>query len=133
MFIWRNKFFLVLISLFLIGCATVQEDIGVGDLEWSSYSPSKQKKLLGNYSKIIKEKRARSNNEIDKLHDAYLKVSVSDGKVMFPPLFVNWQNYHPVEFDISEGQCRNVEIKSKANEEVKTELGVCFRKRNRHG
>lgn len=114
----------------LVGCAAnIPEKLGISDLEWESYSPGKQKVLLANHESMTKEweNKIAEPEEQKALSGPFLEVSIYDGKVMFPPSFVNWQSYQPVRFNIFKDECRNVEIKQSAEDELKTELGACFR------
>ena len=123
----RLRLLLVIGALFLMGCANNPALLGVSDLEWTSYSPEKQKSLLANYGQISKERKSIiKGQENQNLSDVFLEVSVSDGKIMFPPAFINWQNYKPVKFKIFKGQCSDVEIEHQSDNDSKTKLGACF-------
>ncbi len=121
---------LFLIYLLLVGCAAnIPEKLGISDLEWESYSPSKQKALLANYERLLHEwEKSKIEPEEKKVRSgSFLMVSIYDGQVMFPPTFLNWQGYQRVHFNVFKDECSNVEIKSLATSEVKTQLSVCFR------
>lgn len=113
------------VYLFLFGCATTQPSarLGISDLEWSSYSQEKQKSLLADHDKVINNRKNMGKHGVG---NASLEISMYDGKIMFPPSFITWQDYKPVKFDIFAGQCRDVELEHKSNKDSKTELGVCF-------
>lgn len=116
--------------LFLVGCAVnIPEKLGVSDLEWESYSKEKQKNLLANYERMMKEhgSESKGQEEDEDSKGPFLEVSIYDGKIMFPPSFINWQTYQPVRINIFKGECRNVELRSAADSNSKTMLGVCFR------
>jgi uncharacterized LabA/DUF88 family protein len=105
--------------LLLVGCAAnIPEKLGVSDLEWESYSHSKQKNLLANYEQMKKARENVIEESKDKqnLSGVFLEVSI----------YVNWQNYQPVRFNIFKEKCRNIEIRQAPNNDLKTELGVCF-------
>jgi len=127
MLIKTKQLFLIFISISLIGCASVSEDLGITQLEWSSYSADKQKKLLTNYGEIIKERNTIIEDQKNSLSDVFLAVKIHSGKVMFPPSFIDWQTYKPVSFKLFKGQCRNIEITSSLDENIKTTFGVCFK------
>lgn len=70
--------------------------------------------------------RQRSGKKNKILSGPYLAVSIYGGKIMFPPSFINWQNYQPVHFTIFKDECRNIEMMQTSDSDTKTELGVCF-------
>lgn len=115
-------------SLLLLGCAGAPERLGVTNLEWASYSQDKQKELLLNYHQITKKRKGIvvKPGEGKRLSNVYLVVKIYDGKVMFPPAFINWQNYQPVQFMIFKDECLNIEVAHSVAKDSKTELGACF-------
>jgi len=128
MFTMKKKIFLLfIVHIFLLGCANNPVLLGISELEWTSYSPEKQKSLLASYNQAAKERKniiKEQGNQ--KLGNEFLEVTVFDGKVMFPPSFINWQNYKPVKFTIFEGQCSDIAIEHQSDNDSKTKLGVCF-------
>lgn len=124
----RKLLSLFVISIFLFGCAHGPELLGISDLEWSSYSEEKQKRLLDNYNKIAKEREAILAEQDNKdSNSVFLLVSMHDGKIMLPPSFINWQRYRPVKFEIFKGQCRDIEVTHSSDKNIKTKLGICYR------
>jgi hypothetical protein len=130
MFIFKKKYFLLFLThFFLVGCAVnISEKIGVSDLEWMSYSQDKQKVLLANYDEVLKKRESELERQTENqnLSGTFLTVKIYGGKIMFPPSFINWQDYKPVHFTIFKGQCRNIEMMRPSAGDSKTELGVCF-------
>jgi len=125
----KEQLLLFVAPLFLLGCAAnIPEKLGVSDLEWTSYSQDKQKNLLAVYERMMKERESEAEKqEANKtLSGSFLAVSIYGGKIMFPPSFINWQNYKPVRFTIFKGECHNIEMMQSSGSDVKTELGVCF-------
>jgi len=121
----KKQLFLIIIFLFLVGCASMPENLGINELEWTSYSPKKQRILLEKHAQISKERELLTKVD-ENLGDTFLAVKVYGGKVMFPPLFLNWQNYKPMQFNIFNGRCQKIDLVSQASENIKTQLGVCF-------
>lgn len=122
----KRLLLIVLAQLLLVGCATnIPKNLGISDLEWSSYSKEKQQSLLAHYEKVVKEHKNTKQPE-PKAGNKVLIVGITNGQVMFPPSFINWQNYKPVRFAVYAGQCRNVKLEHKSDAKTKTELRACY-------
>jgi hypothetical protein len=126
----KARLSLFVAPIFLLGCAiNTPEKLGISNLEWMSYSQDRQKSLLADYAQMQKE---LAGKEEEKKEDykisigTYLEVSIFGGKIMFPPSFINWQNYEPVRFVVFKGECSNIPIMQISDSDSKTELGVCF-------
>lgn len=123
----RSKSLLaIVIAFFITGCAHGPKKLGVSDLEWSSYSSEKQQRLLENYDQIVKERAKITGQETANAQHDSLAVNIHDGKVMMPPAFINWQYYQPVSVTIADGECRDVELKHRTDEDIKTSLIMCY-------
>lgn len=124
----KSKLLLLLIvTIFLFGCVSGPRQLGISQLEWSSYSQEKREILLANYREINREWEAflkeQENSDTKKV---FLAVSIYGGQVMFPPAFITWQKYQPIKFNIFPGECRSIEITSLSNTDVKSILDVCY-------
>jgi hypothetical protein len=114
------------IITFLFGCANIPANLGITESEWANYSLEKQQTLLSSYESFTEKRNNEKKKIIDVNNNAFLEINIHDGQVMMPP-FINWQNYQPVNFVISQEQCRDIVLQHPSNEDYKTELGVCFK------
>ncbi len=120
-----HKFFLILPVLVLLsGCANLREKIGISELEWSSYSEARQSTLINSYHTLAKERQAILSPET--VSDKHLEITLSGGKVMFPPDFITWHNYNPASFAIYPDSCNEIELTGSDGGNLKTKLGVCY-------
>lgn len=120
-----KRLLLICGCLWLFGCTTnMPARLGISDLEWASYSQEKQQSLITNYGRVAKERTSISKQNVG--DSASVVVSIYDGKIMFPPAFIDWQHYKAVQFTISEGQCIDVELEHKLTSKINTKLGACF-------
>lgn len=116
--------FIALCMIFLSGCETSPQDLGISSSEWMALDQKQQEKILVDYRKIRAEKIA--NEKKNKLAPgANLLVEISGGEVMMPP-FTDWESYKSFSFVISNGACKTVDIYS-TDSNSKTELDSCFK------
>lgn len=90
----------------LAGCSVAPETLGISEQQWNQYTPQKQQTIVANYEKV------RANNNLANTTAAgygTLHVGIANGKVMMPPFTASYK-YTPIEFDIADGVCREVEL-----------------------
>lgn len=118
--------------LFLSGCTSISipTKLGISESEWEGLCKNKQQVLLSNYKKITEERSGFLKESKNKKEDnIYLEVAIHSGKIAIPPFNNNhedWQDYKPVKFNISEGECRDITLQHFSNNKINTELSACF-------
>jgi hypothetical protein len=111
---------LLVVSFLFAGCVFSPKYLGICNLEWESYSPERQKKLIADYRKIVKKRDGLLKGQKSKnLSKDFLVLDIYDGKIMLPPTFINWQDYQPIKFTIFKGQCLDIKM-------TQTILGACY-------
>jgi len=114
--------------LFSSGCSIIHpENIGISRFEWNHYSKEKRISLKYHYNAISKDIDSKcSSITADAIESNCLKVKFTDGSVLYPPFFLNWQKYIPVDFVICNGQCKKLVISHMKLRDLQTKLTVCF-------
>lgn len=111
---------------FLAGCSIrTSSMIGVNPIEWKSYSASEKSRCIYNYKYILNERTKLIKTNI--FDTSSLKIKISGGSIMFPPYFVVWSPYIPVDFFIKNETCTNIKMFSFDKKNV-TEMYVCLTK-----
>lgn len=113
----------VLLLLFFSGCTSISTNLGIAEAEWSNYTQQKQQELLNHYEKATEEYNKFKNSGVDE--KIFLEIGIHGGQVMMSQ-FYSWQNYNQANFIIFKGQCRDIVLQNSTNENIQTELSVCF-------
>ncbi len=76
---------------------------------------------------MVEERRAMvSRNTENLIYHGYLNVEIRNGKAMFPPDFITWQTYRPVNFRIPCNQCQEIALLNEFNSKLEAKLEICF-------
>ncbi|HVV69291.1 MAG TPA: hypothetical protein VHE99_09735 [Gammaproteobacteria bacterium] len=118
----RKFYYLIFLSLFLTGCATVSPNkLGISQSEWDQYSDSQREQLIENYHQAQRSKISHAKGG-----SSLLSVNIQDGKALMPP-FTQLTAFQPISFNIREGKCNEkLTIVSAENPEQHTKLGICY-------
>lgn len=116
----------ILVSL-LIGCSARQQ-LGISELEWASYSKERKNFLVQSHKAITGERLLMKQKYVQQCEsdDYGIIVEISGGKVIFPPDFIIWRNYRPLNFVVAVNQCRELSMISETDSNITTKIGVCF-------
>lgn len=115
---------LSVVSLLLGACAPNAAQMGITPGDWHRATEAQKAAWRDAY---LFYKKVHPDLAGD-LHGVQLKVHVSGGGVLFPPLFQQPKAYLPFSLTLYDGQCRHVVVLSKVDPAKSNSLYACFAK-----
>lgn len=113
-------FFLFITSLGLSACVTPGR-LGIPEEQWNNYTAEERAKIKKGYYEILKDKLDKEKVTSD---GTIVQVKLSGGKANMPP-FASLFPYHPVDFEVTSGDCQTVTLKEEGGDKT-VKMRACY-------